>query len=957
MRNWPSPMPRWDRPRAGWCSINSTGTAICAGSTTGSPRARLRRRRACCDGRAASASAARGRARGRRAGGVPAGAAVGAGRGAGGDLRAVSGHRALHRRHLEQLGNLRPRLSDPAARALAGLATPCHAGGRPLAALLAGTGAAAGLRRGLAAGGAGGRPGGAAIRLRRPLADRRAGGAGSAAGHRHRLRAAVPVARRALRRRLYRPADRFHGALHGLGAAAQRHTGAARGRQFNPSKRQLVSGGRVQRRALPDRLLHAGLPVCLPELPFAATAFVVPDRRGRRAHHRQRLARLHDRDDRSPERHDAGGRHRPYYLRLAVFRAGHVAGVCGRWPLARRTSRGRDRVPIQAGRHARWPGRRLRPGRAGGGTVRAERAGAAGARPARPGAGSGRAGRHTAGVAGRARLHGLASGLRDAGGALEPGTGRRHGPRRPQCAVLPPQRPGQGRRQLGKSSAPAQGPAVGGRRQHHRQRGGTRRDDTAGARNGAARPWRRYPGVAMVLGRWPLPRQRLRRQTAAGEKRPAAWQRRRRRPVRRDAAGRQSCRRTCRAATAAGRQPRSARTRAGAQAPPGRPPMNPAPLVVHLLYRLDVGGMETLLVDCIRRMPPERYRHAVVCLSDYSAFADQLRAPHVQLYALHKRPGLAPATHVALWKLLRRLRPALLHTYNLAAIEYHASARLAGVRAHLHAEHGRDSSDPHGRNRKHNLLRRLLTPLIDTYVPVSRDLQQWLAATIGVPARKNRLLPNGVDTAHYRPDGPVARHFDAGCIVIGTVGRLHAVKNHSGLIDAFVRLRALLPALAPRLRLAIVGDGHCADALRAQVRDAGLGDVVWLAGARDDIAALLRGFSVFALSSIAEGTPVSILEATAAGLPIVSTNVGGIAEVVDNGRTGLLAAAGDNGALAAALAYYCAHPRVATLHGQAGRAHVQQHASIDATVAAYLDVYETLTQTHHRGARPACVES
>src|SRR5471030_2168473 len=205
MRNWPSPMPRWDRPRAGWCSINSTGTAICAGSTTGSPRARLRRRRACCDGRAASASAARGRARGRRAGGVPAGAAVGAGRGAGGDLRAVSGHRALHRRHLEQLGNLRPRLSDPAARALAGLATPCHAGGRPLAALLAGTGAAAGLRRGLAAGGAGGRPGGVAIRLRRPLADRRAGGAGSAAGHRHRLRAAVPVARRALRRRLIAP--------------------------------------------------------------------------------------------------------------------------------------------------------------------------------------------------------------------------------------------------------------------------------------------------------------------------------------------------------------------------------------------------------------------------------------------------------------------------------------------------------------------------------------------------------------------------------------------------------------------------------------------------------------------------------------------------------------------------------------------------------------------------------
>jgi sugar transferase (PEP-CTERM/EpsH1 system associated) len=373
--------------------------------------------------------------------------------------------------------------------------------------------------------------------------------------------------------------------------------------------------------------------------------------------------------------------------------------------------------------------------------------------------------------------------------------------------------------------------------------------------------------------------------------------------------------------------------------------MNRAPLIVHLLYRLDVGGLETLLLDCIARMPYGRYRHAIVCLDDVGALGPRAAGLGIELYALHKPPGLAPATHFALWKLLRTLRPALLHTYNLAAIEYQLTAVLAGVPARVHAEHGRDISDPDGSNRRHNLLRRLVSPLLHYWVPVSNNLQQWLSDVIRVPVYKNQLVANGVDTARFRPDAPLRPYFGSECFVIGTVGRLDAVKNHAMLIDAFILLCAQLPAQAARLRLVIVGDGPCMPALRERIEQARLQRVVKLAGSQSDVAPLMRAFSVFALPSIAEGTPVTLLEAMASGLPVVATSVGGVPEVVCHGQTGQLVLSGNAEAMAAALAAYCLAPATAKAHGLAGRQRVQQYFNIDSTVHDYLDIYDALTHS------------
>ena len=195
-------------------------------------------------------------------------------------------------------------------------------------------------------------------------------------------------------------------------------------------------------------------------------------------------------------------------------------------------------------------------------------------------------------------------------------------------------------------------------------------------------------------------------------------------------------------------------------------------------------------------------------------------------------------------------------------------------------------------------------------------------------------------------------------LVIGSVGRLEAVKDHASLVRAFALLVARRPDLAPRLRLAIVGDGPLLAALHAQVQAARLAHSVWLPGARADVAELLRELAIFALPSLAEGTPGAALEAMASGVAVVGSAVGGVGEVVDDGVTGLLVPAADSHALAAALERYADAPALLARHGAAARARVLRHYAMDAMVAAYQTLYDELCERKllTRKRSPSCAE-
>lgn len=374
------------------------------------------------------------------------------------------------------------------------------------------------------------------------------------------------------------------------------------------------------------------------------------------------------------------------------------------------------------------------------------------------------------------------------------------------------------------------------------------------------------------------------------------------------------------------------------------------PLVAHVIFRLDIGGLENGLVNLLNHMPRETYRHAIVCLTDYTSFRERLRRDDVTLHALHKRPGQDFGWYARLWRCLRALAPDIVHTRNLTTLEAQLPAALCGVRHRVHGEHGWDLGDLHGTRRRHRVLRRALGPLVSRYVAVSRDIARWLEHDLGVaPARVTQVY-NGVDTTRFRPEpGARAAVLPEGfagpdCIVLGAVGRMTGIKDPVTLARAFVGLLATEPDARARLRLVLVGDGPELPAVRAVLAQAGCADLAWLPGARDDVPALLRAFDVYVLSSLNEGISNTILEAMASGLPVVATRVGGNAELVRDEECGLLVPPGDPGTLAVALRRYVRDPLLRGAHARAARARAVADFSMEAMVRGYLSVYDGLLE-------------
>jgi len=357
----------------------------------------------------------------------------------------------------------------------------------------------------------------------------------------------------------------------------------------------------------------------------------------------------------------------------------------------------------------------------------------------------------------------------------------------------------------------------------------------------------------------------------------------------------------------------------------------------HVIYRLGTGGLENGLVNLINRMDPARFSHQIVCVDRATDFSRRLDRP-VEIVELHKRPGFEAAFFLRAWRCFRRLRPDLVHTRNTAGLDCILPARLAGVRAVLHGEHGRTADDPEGRNPRHNLLRRLNGPLVRGFTTVSADLASWLTTTVGVPDRKVRVLMNGVDTERFAPGevdrGDLLPGVPDGAVVVGTVGRLDPVKGHTHLVEAVARL-------APSVHLAIVGDGPERGRIEQTVAAAGVGGRVHLLGERGDIPALLRAFDLFCLPSLAEGISNTLLEAMATGLPVVATAVGGNPELVVDGETGrLVPAAADVDGVAAALGQLAAELALCSHMGEAGRTRAVDHFGLDAMAARYAACYE-----------------
>ncbi len=372
----------------------------------------------------------------------------------------------------------------------------------------------------------------------------------------------------------------------------------------------------------------------------------------------------------------------------------------------------------------------------------------------------------------------------------------------------------------------------------------------------------------------------------------------------------------------------------------------PPPLVVHIIYALGTGGLENGLVNIINRAPSDHYRHAIVCLTSSGEFADRLTQADVTIYALDKRPGHDFRAYWRLFRLLWKLRPAIIHTRNLAALETQVLSLFLPRVRRVHGEHGRDIYDLDGSNRKYLLLRRFLKPFIHRYIAVSRDLADWLVSRVGIPDKAVRQIYNGVDLVSFhpraslRPDLAPGGFVPAEGIVLGTVGRLAEVKDQASLVEAFSRLVAERPELRTRLRLVLIGDGPLFESLKGLLETRGITDLVWMTGDRKDVPELLRLLDIFVLPSLAEGISNTILEAMATRLPVIATKTGGNPELVDDGENGLLVPVGDVQALAKAIEELVSDPSVAVAMGARGYEKVSARFNWTHTVNEYLGVYD-----------------
>ena len=381
------------------------------------------------------------------------------------------------------------------------------------------------------------------------------------------------------------------------------------------------------------------------------------------------------------------------------------------------------------------------------------------------------------------------------------------------------------------------------------------------------------------------------------------------------------------------------------------------PLIAHVIQRLAVGGMENGLVNLINHMPPDRYRHTIICLSETTSYSDRIHRKDVPVIALNQRSGRDGRAHARFFNLLRRLHPEIVHTRNLSALEFQALAALAGVPGKIHGEHGRDMYDLDGTNFKYNVLRKAMRLFIDQYIPVSQDLARWLIECVNVAPSRVTQIYNGVDAEKFHPrsgDRPALGpdgFISPDCFVIGTVGRMEPVKDQLNLVRAFIHLFREQAPLSGRLRLIVIGDGL----LRAQslqlLRDAQAERFAWLPGEMTNIPEIMRSLDLFVLPSLREGISNTILEAMATGLPVVATGVGGNPELVEHEKTGMLVAHSDAIMMAHAIKTYVSNSAKAATHGRAGRTKIEARFSMGSMVDGYCGVYDAVLRSGRKAVQ------
>lgn len=364
--------------------------------------------------------------------------------------------------------------------------------------------------------------------------------------------------------------------------------------------------------------------------------------------------------------------------------------------------------------------------------------------------------------------------------------------------------------------------------------------------------------------------------------------------------------------------------------------MSDSPVVVaQVVQSLGHGGLEQVVLDLARSLDRRRFVPHVFALSNRIPLADAFAAEAIPVTVVAQQ-GLDFGLPKRLARAFREAGVGLVHAHNFGRYFYAGpAARRVGLPA-LYSEHSNTRPD----ERALWLTQRWLSRTASSIAAVSENVRGYLVERQKLPPARVVVVPNGIDIAAFAaPRDRAAIRAELGLpaesLVIGTVGRMVPVKNHALLLDAF----QLVAARVPTAHLLICGDGLLRQVTEARAEELGLAERVTFTGLRRDVPRVLAALDVFCLSSDSEGLPLAILEALAAGLPVVATAVGGVPELITE-AVGRLAPPAEPGPLADELVELLGDEGLRAQLSQTAREVVARSYSIEAMVARYVELYQ-----------------
>jgi glycosyltransferase involved in cell wall biosynthesis len=363
--------------------------------------------------------------------------------------------------------------------------------------------------------------------------------------------------------------------------------------------------------------------------------------------------------------------------------------------------------------------------------------------------------------------------------------------------------------------------------------------------------------------------------------------------------------------------------------------------VLHVVLDLNEGGLERVVTDLVQDSVGRKWEASVLCLRSPGRLADEL--PSDTLYRGPVGAGTALYYPRVIASLIGTIAPDVLHLHSGVWLKGAYAGRLARVPRILFTDHGRSGDEP----LSHRVADRLGATATDAVVAVSDALAHYLMARLRVPARKLRVIPNGIrisgrPEAGTRDAVRTELGLPLGVPIVGTVGRLDPIKAIDHLIDAVALLRSRWPGNALPVLL-IVGDGPERAALETRVEKVGLRGAVVFTGWRRDAPRLMEAMDSFVLSSDSEGTSIALLEAMAAERAVVATNVGGTPAVLGHVLSGQLVAPRDLESIVQLIEQTLRDDGRREELGKAARRRVLESYTVRAMADAYMALYDDLT--------------